>query len=88
MARYAVLIPQLVGEGVSILQYADNMILFLEHDLAKAMNMKLIMAFFEQLSGLKINFYKSEIFCFGKAKEVVSEHQEIFGCMSGALPFE
>ena len=30
------LIPHLVDQGVSILQYADNMIIFLEHDLAKA----------------------------------------------------
>jgi hypothetical protein len=31
--------------------------------------MKLILSMFEQLSGLKINFHKSEIFCFGKAKD-------------------
>ena len=24
--------------------------------------------YFEQLSGLKINFHKSEIFCYGEAK--------------------
>jgi hypothetical protein len=41
----------------------------MEHDSAKAVNMKLILSFFEQLSGLKINFHKSEIFCFGKAKD-------------------
>ena len=61
------LIPHLVEGGVSILQYADDTILFLEHDLDKAVNMKLIICIFEQLSGLKINFHKSEIFCFGKA---------------------
>ena len=36
------LVSHLVEGGVSILQYADDTILFLEHDLAKAMNMKLI----------------------------------------------
>jgi predicted house-cleaning NTP pyrophosphatase (Maf/HAM1 superfamily) len=40
--------------GVSILQYADDTIIFMEHDFDKAMNMKLILSFFEQLSGLKI----------------------------------
>ena len=54
------LIPHLVDGGVSILQYADDTILFLEHDLEKAVNMKLILSIFEQLSGLKINFHKSE----------------------------
>lgn len=62
------LIPHLVDGGVSILQYADDTILFMEHNLEKALNMKLVLCIFEQLSGLKINFHKSEIFCFGKAK--------------------
>jgi hypothetical protein len=63
------LIPHLVDGGVSILQYAGDTIIFLDHDLEKALNMKLILCIFEQLSGLKINFHKSEIFCFDKAKE-------------------
>jgi hypothetical protein len=46
------LIPHLVEDGLSILQYADDTILFLEHDLEQAKNLKIICAF-EQLSGLK-----------------------------------
>jgi hypothetical protein len=56
------LVPHLVEGGISILQYADDTILFREHDLAKAVNLKLILAFFEQLSGLKINFHTSDFF--------------------------
>ena len=82
------LIPDLVDGGVSILQYADDTILFLEHDLDKAVNMKLILSMFEQLSGLKINFHKSELFCFGKAKDLQNEYCEIFGCGVGELPFK
>jgi hypothetical protein len=67
------LIPHLVDDWVCILQYADDTIIFLEHDLEKALNMKLVPYIFEHLSGLKINFYKSEIYCFGKAKEVEDE---------------
>jgi hypothetical protein len=52
------LIPHLVEGGLSILQYADDTILFLEHDIQKAGNMKLILCLFEELSGLKINFHK------------------------------
>jgi hypothetical protein len=44
-------IPHLVDGGLSILQYADDTILFMEHDLKKARNLKLILASFEQLSG-------------------------------------
>ena len=53
------LIPHLVQGGVSILQYADDTVIFMENDLQKAANMKLILCLFEQLSGLKINFHKS-----------------------------
>src|SRR6266540_1383109 len=81
------LVPHLVDGGVSILQYADDTILFLEHDLEKAVNMKLILCIFEQLSGLKINFHKSEIFCFGKAKDDEQHYKQILGCESGSLPF-
>jgi hypothetical protein len=42
-----------VSGGVSVLQYVDDTIIFLEHDLEKALNMKLVLCIFEQLSGLK-----------------------------------
>jgi hypothetical protein len=59
----------------------------MEHNLEKAMNMKLILCIFEQLSGLKINFYKSEVFCFGKAKDVQDQYINLFGCAAGVFPF-
>jgi hypothetical protein len=39
---------------------------------------------FEQLSGLKTNYHKTEIFCFGEAKEMQEEYSNIFGCQCGA----
>jgi hypothetical protein len=54
----------------------------MEHDLEKALNMKLILCMFEQLSGLKINFHKSEFVCFGLAKEVEER------CELGSFPFK
>jgi hypothetical protein len=58
--------PHLVDDGLSILQYADDMILFIEHNFDQANNMKQLLSAFEYLSDLKINFHKSEIFYFGK----------------------
>ena len=81
------LVPHLVDGGVSILQYTDDTILFMEYDIAKARNMKLILCIFKQLSGLKINFHKSELFCFGKAKDEEHTYRQLFGCELGALPF-
>ena len=60
----------------------------MDHDLEKAVNMKVILYIFEQLSGLKINFHKSEIFCFGKAKELEGDYRSIFGCEAGSLTFK
>ena len=57
------------------------------HDMAKARNMKLILCLFEQLSRLKINFHKSELFCFWKAKDEEHTYRQLFGCELGALPF-
>jgi hypothetical protein len=79
-------IPHLVDGGLSILQYADDTIIFIEHDLEKARNLKLILAAFEQLSGLKINFHKSELFCFGEAQNDTPLYTELFGCGKGQFP--
>lgn len=51
-------IPHIVDDGLSILQFVDDMILFMGHDLAHAKNHKLMLCTFEQLSDLKINFHK------------------------------
>jgi hypothetical protein len=64
------------------------MILFLEDDLDEARNLKLVLVAFEKLSGLKINFHKSELFCFGTAKEWGKEYMELFGCVEGSFPFK
>ena len=80
------LLPHLVDEGISILQYADDTIIFMDHKFDEARNMKLILTIFEQLSGLKINYHKSELFCFGEAKEVESDYMNIFGCQVAEAP--
>jgi hypothetical protein len=80
-------IPHLVDDDLSILQYADDTIIFLDHDLEQAKNLKLLLCAFEQLSGLKINFHKSEIFCYGAAKEMEPFYTSLFGCNSGVYPF-
>ena len=59
----------------------------MEHDLAKVRNMKLVLCLFEQLSGLKINFHKSELFCFGRATDEQDAYKQLFGCGLGSLPF-
>jgi hypothetical protein len=81
-------VPHLVDEGLSILQYVDDTVLFMEHDPVKATNLKMILCAFEQVSGLKINFNKSEIYCFGKAKDEEGVYSGLFGCSAGGFPFK
>jgi hypothetical protein len=47
--------------------------------------MKLLLYAFEQLSILKINFHKSEVFCFGNTKEHEYEDSHFF-MSNGQLP--
>jgi hypothetical protein len=61
-------VPHLVDGGLSILQYADDTIIFMEDDLERAKNMKLVLCAFEQLLGLKNNFHKSKLFRYGADK--------------------
>jgi hypothetical protein len=58
----------------------------MEHDMESAKNLKLILSTFEHLSGLKINFYKSELFCFGEAQEHAQLYAELSGCNQGQFP--
>ena len=73
------LIPHLIDDGLSILQYTDDTNLFMEHTIEQAKNMKILLCAFEQLSGLKINFHKSELFCYGEAKDCTDQYSQIFG---------
>ena len=84
------LIPGLLGEyiekGVNMLQYADDTIFLLPDDMESAKNLKFILCAFEQMSGLKINFHKSELFLFGEAADKSEQYKRIFTCSNGSLP--
>jgi hypothetical protein len=71
-------VPHQLDVELSILQYADDTILLMEHDLEKMSNQKLILSAFEQFLGLKINFRKRALFCFGVAQEVIALYAEVF----------
>jgi hypothetical protein len=48
--------------------------------------MKLLLCAFEQISGLKINFHKSELLCFGDAQDSLDTYLVLFCCKLGDLP--
>jgi hypothetical protein len=80
-------IPNLTDDGLSILQYADDIIFFMEHNIDQARNIKLLLSAFEQMSGLKINFHKNIFFCFGQSKDEKRQYEQLFRCQIGSYPF-
>jgi hypothetical protein len=42
---------------------------------------------FEQMSDLKLNFRKSDFFCFGKAKDHELQYKQLLGCKKGSYSF-
>jgi hypothetical protein len=81
------LIPEMYDGGLTLLQYADDTIFVFEDNLEYARNLKIILCTFEHLTGLKINFSKSEVYCFGSAVEKQDEYAYIFTCKARVVPF-
>lgn len=81
-------LSETLNHGVNMLQYADDINFLLRDDENSARNLKFILSAFEQMSGLTINFHKSELFLFGEAVEKASLYQEIFTCELGSLPLK
>ena len=82
------LASDLVPNGVVVLQYVDDTIICLEHDVEKALNLKLLLYIFELMSGLKVNFQKSEILTVGGDTDIDSKYAEIFNCEIGHFPIK
>jgi hypothetical protein len=82
------LIPHIIPGGCCCLQYADDTIFLFQDDLENARNLKFILCIFEQISGLKINFHKSEIICLGIACNREHLYADIFTCPPSGLPMK
>jgi len=79
-------IQQLVEGGLTHLQYADDTIIFLKKSDTNIRNLKFILFCFEAMSGMKINFDKSEVFAVGIEPNEKQQIAEIFGCKVGSFP--
>jgi hypothetical protein len=58
-------VPHLIPGGVSHLQYADDTMVLLQNTEAGLINLKFLLLCFKLLSGMKINFHKSEVIVMG-----------------------
>ena len=75
-------------EGLACYSMQMIQFFFIEANEADALNLKYLLCCFEHLSGLKINYHKSEIVCFGDAKNNSEKFTDIFTCVEGKLPMK
>ena len=59
------LVPHLVEGGLTHLPYADDTILFVENTENNIVMLKLILFCYEEMSSMRINYSKSEVFVVG-----------------------
>jgi hypothetical protein len=79
-------VPHLIPRGVTHLQYADDTIVMVGCDELSIRNLKLLLYCFEWMSGLKINYHKSEVIVFGAEEETKIRIANMLNCKPGALP--
>ena len=82
------LADHLIDKGVAILQYADDTILCIKDDTEMATNLKLLLHLYELMSGLKINFDKSEVTMIHGDDSRQLVFAEIFNCQTGSFPIK
>jgi hypothetical protein len=75
-------------EGIISLQYADDTLLFLVNDAQGANHLKWLMIFFEDLSGLKINYHKSDLIAINLDEQEVVQFAKKIYCKVGDFPFK
>ncbi|XP_071688162.1 uncharacterized mitochondrial protein AtMg01250-like [Rutidosis leptorrhynchoides] len=73
--------------SISHLQYVDDMIFFGSWSLENINNLMLLLKCFEETSGIKVNYNKSNLFGIGVEKCEIEQTAGIFGCKVGLLPF-
>ena len=70
------------------LQYVDDTILFLDPDIDHAKNLRWLLACFENLSGLKINYDKCEVVPVNMNEDDAKILSQIFHCKLGDFPLK
>jgi hypothetical protein len=80
-------VPHLIQGGVTHLQYANDTILLLDLDDRSIANLKFILIAFKILSGLKINYLKSEVIVMGAPSSEQARVAQALNCKEGKFPF-
>jgi hypothetical protein len=82
------LVPHLVEGGLSHLQYANDIVIFLALEEQSILHTKFLLYCFENMSGLKLNYQKSDVIVVGGSEEEQSNVAVLFNCNIGNLPMK
>lgn len=82
------LCPEVQPGGIICLQYADDTVLFVDKNESTATNLKGILTCFEQVSGMRINYSKSELIPINMLHDEVNPFKQILGCRVGCFPIK
>jgi hypothetical protein len=82
------LLPQVVPSGIASLQYAANTNLFLEPDIHMDRVHKGILTCFENISGMRINYHKSDLMTMNMPGSTPREFAQVFSCNLRSFPFK
>lgn len=76
------------GGGVTHLQYADDIMITVEGSDLDIVNLKFLLLCFEEMSGLKINFDKSEVIVMGYSEAEQQRIADNLNCRLATFPIE
>lgn len=74
--------------GIISLQYADDTILFSKAEESVLRNLKCVLMWYEQISGMRINFHKSELVPLNLEEEEAHRLAHVFSCPLGSFPIK
>lgn len=78
--------PHLIPGGVSHQQYTNDNVLLFQPDIHNIATVKTLLVYFEAMSGMKINFAKSEAFIIGLPESESSRVADLLNCKKVAFP--
>ena len=78
--------PHLFPGGITHLQYADDTIILIQYDELGIANLKFLLMCFEDMSGLKINYHKSEVIVLNQPAEIQTRVARKLNCKLGKFP--
>jgi hypothetical protein len=86
--QLAGLLSSFCSSGVIRMQYVDDTLIFLEKKLESALNLKWLLACFEQMSGMRINFHKCDLVPINMEQEEAQTFAQTLSCRLGSFPMK